>query len=95
MPKLDPTGTKTDQLEFAKSQVFRALSGELLVGMRRGIALITRLSNRAEKSKNESVKEVRHQPLSLCGRSRQPVPARGSPPRQVTAMVVAGCDNRR
>jgi hypothetical protein len=45
MSKLDPTGTKTSQLEFADLQVFRVFSGALLVGVTRRLALITRPSD--------------------------------------------------
>jgi hypothetical protein len=42
MPKLSPTGTNSDQLEFANLLVFSGSSGELLVSGCVGIALITR-----------------------------------------------------
>jgi len=44
MPKLGPTGSKTDQLEFADSRVLRGFSSKLLVGVCAEIALITQRS---------------------------------------------------
>jgi hypothetical protein len=59
MPKLDPTGTKTNQLGFANLQSFRVFSGQLSVGVSVRLALITclwRIDTRADitgKSRRE------------------------------------------
>jgi len=44
MPKLDPKGTKTSQLEFTKMRLFAGFCRTELVGVGTGVALITRRS---------------------------------------------------
>jgi len=62
MPKLGPTGTKTDQLEFVNFQTFRGFYRKRLVGVTAGIALITRPSARAERGKTSPSKKFGTKP---------------------------------
>jgi len=78
MPKLGPTGTKTDQFEFANLRVFRRFPRRRLVGVSGGIALITRRSSAWSTSCSHFADQFKsigeNQGVAFSGRCGPPQP---------------------